>query len=138
MDQGEKVAGYPGEGWDNEDEREGEEEEMLDLVDSSDEEDAEQEEEEEERQEDKEDKMKLSGEERAALRSILTGAVKHGHFMFQSGYWKEDRCRFCGQGVKEDSEHMWWQCGAWDQVRKKHLKEGDQEETQRQALSVHN
>ena len=26
---------------------------------------------------------------------------------------------------------MWWQCGAWDEIRKKHLKEGDQEESRR-------
>ena len=113
-----------------------EEEEPLELVDSSDEEGSEEEEDEEGEEKESDSKYKLTGEERAALRSILTGAVKHGHRMYQAKFWKNDCCRFCKQEVKEDDEHLWWQCGAWDKIRKKYLRIGTNGECHTMVYSL--
>eukprot|EP00973_Karenia_brevis_P028931 3990523-Karenia_brevis.AAC.1 len=61
--------------------------------------------------------------EKGVLRSVLAGAVWHGHALYKAGVITEDVCQFCGSNVSEDLEHLWWSCPAWEHIRSRHRNE---------------
>eukprot|EP00973_Karenia_brevis_P011022 1492173-Karenia_brevis.AAC.1 len=57
---------------------------------------------------------------KGVLRSILVGAVRTGHNLYRCGLAEDDVCPFCDQGVPELLGHMWWECSAWQSIRRRH------------------
>eukprot|EP00973_Karenia_brevis_P012822 1741401-Karenia_brevis.AAC.1 len=63
----------------------------------------------------------LNDYDKGLLRSILSGAVRTGHQLHRSGLVDDSLCPFCGNGSIEDIEHLWWQCPAWDNIRRQYF-----------------
>ena len=50
----------------------------------------------------------------------MAGAVWTQDRAHRAGLEASADCPFCGGGVLEDDQHLWWQCGAWKGVRERH------------------
>ena len=60
---------------------------------------------------------KLSPYQCALLRAILAGAVWTQERLHRARLAPSATCLFCGEGLDEDHEHMWWKCKAWSDIR---------------------
>ena len=61
---------------------------------------------------------KRSEEERRTLLMIQSGGVWTAHTLFRTGYLPQDVCPWCG-GAPETLEHLWWECPALEEHRKR-------------------
>ena len=55
--------------------------------------------------------------ERTLLMGALAGATWTADRAFRRGLRKDPHCPYCGQGVVEDEDHLFWGCLAWAVVR---------------------
>ena len=55
--------------------------------------------------------------ERTLLQGALTGATWTADRAFRRGLRTDPHCPYCGTGVTEDENHLYWGCPAWAVVR---------------------
>lgn len=56
--------------------------------------------------------------EHTCLRNIITGAVRTQLRLFKAHVVSTPVCIHCEMHVNEDTEHLFWQCPSWEDIRK--------------------
>ena len=73
----------------------------------------------------------LTAIEKGTLQSILADSITTQRRRFMQGKEETDRCPHCAKhwekkgelAPKEDQRHIWWECPAWEEIRKEHIEE---------------
>ena len=60
--------------------------------------------------------------DRGCLRSILSDSIWTEELAWKAKKTDSSHCKFCGEAVAEDLNHLWWVCPAWSQIRSQHPK----------------
>ena len=67
------------------------------------------------------DRLACATELDKSLLRALAGAVCTADRAYRRGLREDDRCPYCGKGVREDESHLLWWCGAWKVAREPFL-----------------
>eukprot|EP00973_Karenia_brevis_P065306 9071202-Karenia_brevis.AAC.1 len=57
---------------------------------------------------------------KGVLRSVMAGSVWTQDRLHKAGLEASNVCKFCNEGIIEDTAHLFWECPAWHNIRSAH------------------